>query len=469
MKQVRRKRTRIRKGRVAAAVFSLVFAGAMAVPLAYDATGRVLPGTLYDGESVSGESPEDIEEKIAKSAASHGTGKLVLTLDTEKVEWDKKDFHVGVNKEAEKDRVLEAGREGGIFYRIGAFWSSCLHGQKVEPHFTYDKDAVKEKVKELGKTYAKPAQMPQPLIHEDSSVTFTPGRPFMKIKAEELEKAVGKALSLGKDGEITIPVSDSSFPKLTEDEEKKINHVLAKYTTEFYPDPNRSRNIELAAQAISGHVVRPGESFSFNQTTGERTHEKGYVDAPVFVDGKLVPDAGGGVCQVSTTLFNAVLLSGLKVTNRANHFGPVNYAPLGRDATVSYGSIDFSFTNNLKNPVYIFTVYEAGRISVYILGNSSEVPSKVSIEEKDKKDVPHKKQIKNDPSLTEDYTVDEGRDGKKITIIQNVTWPDGHTYKDDFYSYYEPVDTIVTYKNADDAKSAKEEYEKEEAAVGNSN
>ena len=90
------------------------------------------------------------------------------------------------------------------------------------------------------------------------------------------------------------------------------------------------------------------------------------------MDGKLVPDAGGGVCQVSTTLFNAVLLAGLAVTERTCHFAPVAYVPIGQDATVADNYLDFCFVNDLSKPVYLCAVYEPGALTMYVLGNRED-------------------------------------------------------------------------------------------------
>src|SRR5699024_130779 len=126
-------------------------------------------------------------------------------------------------------------------------------------------------------------------------------------------------------------------------------HKIGSYTTKFkQSNKERSRNIELAAEAINNHVVFPGESFSFNDVVGERTKEKGYKRAPVIVKGELTEDIGGGICQVSSTLYNAVDLKNIEMTERYSHSRSVPYVPPGRDATVSWYGPDFAFTNNYR-------------------------------------------------------------------------------------------------------------------------
>lgn len=269
------------------------------------------------------------------------------------------------------------------------------------------------------------------------------------------------SLSNGTSGEADVSVLDEKKPDLTEKEAKEVNVVLGWYTTEFGIDGSRDKNIEIAAKSIKGVYVKPGESFSYNQATGARSKENGYQEAPVIINGKLEPGIGGGVCQVSTTLFNAALLSGLEITQRANHYSPIHYAPIGRDATVAEGIIDFAFHNDLKHGVYLYSDYTPGSVTIYILGNREDKPSYVDIST-DKNDViPNKTKTKIDPSQKENKKTDEGHDGRHVVVTQNVKWADGRTYHDTFYSDYDPVDTVITYKSESDRKADEDKAKSE--------
>lgn len=117
--------------------------------------------------------------------------------------------------------------------------------------------------------------------------------------------------------------------------------------------PSQIHNVRLATRQINNIVLMPGQSFSFVKTVGSWTADRGYEKAPVSYDGELVSSWGGGVCQASTTLYNAALLAGLQITQRHRHYWPARYAPAGRDAAVAYEDIDLSFKNNLPKPVRI--------------------------------------------------------------------------------------------------------------------
>ncbi|MEH7254485.1 VanW family protein [Neobacillus niacini] len=153
---------------------------------------------------------------------------------------------------------------------------------------------------------------------------------------------------------IEIPIYPV-YPKIDSELLSDIRSVrIGRYITSFNPrNNNRSINIELAVKAINNHVVFPGETFSFNRVVGKRTVEKGYEKAKVIVRGEYAEDIGGGICQVSSTLFNAVDSAGLKIVQRFSHSRNVSYIPPGRDATVSWYGPDFEFKNIYNQPVII--------------------------------------------------------------------------------------------------------------------
>ncbi|GBF73017.1 hypothetical protein PA598K_01299 [Paenibacillus sp. 598K] len=139
------------------------------------------------------------------------------------------------------------------------------------------------------------------------------------------------------------------------------------YATYFNSrNKSRSHNIDLAARAIDGTVVFPGELFSFNRTVGIRTPDRGYKPAPIIVRGELSEGVGGGICQVSSTLYNAVDRAGLKIIERYSHSKRVPYVLAGRDATVSWGGPDFSFRNDYNQPVLIKALSVHGKMFVTV-------------------------------------------------------------------------------------------------------
>ncbi|WP_085505391.1 VanW family protein [Thalassobacillus devorans] len=142
---------------------------------------------------------------------------------------------------------------------------------------------------------------------------------------------------------------------------------IGSYVTYFNPkNKERSHNIRLAAEAIDSHVVFPGETFSFNEVVGKRTKEKGYKPAPVIVKGEVTEGIGGGICQISSTMYNAVDNAGVKILERYSHSKRVPYVPEGRDATVNWYGPDFTFKNVYNQPLLIRTNVINGQVSIKI-------------------------------------------------------------------------------------------------------
>ena len=154
---------------------------------------------------------------------------------------------------------------------------------------------------------------------------------------------------------------------------KLFNSTLASYSTTYSTGAvNRASNVALAASKINGTVLKPGDTFSYNETIGDTTLANGYKVAPVFENGKTSQGVGGGVCQVSSTLYSAVLYADLKVVERRNHSLTVAYVPKGQDATVSYGAIDFKFANDTEYPIKIAASTGGGTVTVSIIGTKHE-------------------------------------------------------------------------------------------------
>ena len=143
---------------------------------------------------------------------------------------------------------------------------------------------------------------------------------------------------------------------------------VSSYSTTYGGIPERLHNVALVAQLIDGAMVAPGATFSFNKTTGERTAAKGFEVAPVIMNGEVTTGLGGGVCQVSTTTFNAVFDGGLPITERTNHALYISHYPLGRDATVDYPSVDLKFRNDTDHWLLIRTFVSTGSLTVTIYG-----------------------------------------------------------------------------------------------------
>ena len=217
-----------------------------------------------------------------------------------------------------------------------------------------------------------------------------------KITLEEAEK-----LLLEDKDECVIPLKITKPDKTLEDLGKEaFPNKLATYSTRYDPsNKNRSNNVEISTKKIDGTILMPGETFSYNQTVGERTISEGYKEAGAYAGGKVVQDVGGGICQTSSTLYNVALLANLEIVDRTNHQFLTSYVSAGRDATVTWGGIDFKFKNTRSYPIKIEAKAKNGVCSMTIYGIKEDKEYEVTIQSVVKSYIPYTTKYENDASL----------------------------------------------------------------------
>ncbi len=193
------------------------------------------------------------------------------------------------------------------------------------------------------------------------------------------EKA-GTIIDIGRSIDIIMAASEGQpvkllrvkvKPRYKKESLEKVKQCLGTYATGFHGSGERYKNISVACGSINNTVLWPNQEFSFNETTGPRTAERGYLPAPIIIGGSFDIGYGGGVCQVSSTLYNAALKANLPIVERHAHSKPIHYVPPGKDATVSYGDQDLRFRNDRAGPLIIKTSMYRGRISAEIWGGDN--------------------------------------------------------------------------------------------------
>lgn len=212
----------------------------------------------------------------------------------------------------------------------------------------------------------------------DGVVTITDETNGKTVSEDEVNEKISALI----EGEtIRLEITEIR-PEITKKDlyDKLFNHTLGSFSSRYSTsNKNRSQNVALASKLINGIILAPGETFSYNKAVGPRTEARGFREATMYSNGESVMGIGGGICQVSSTLYSAVLYSDLEVVARQNHSMTVDYMPKGQDATVSYGTIDFKFRNDTKNPVKINSVASGGQLTVSILGTKPEKEREVKI------------------------------------------------------------------------------------------
>jgi vancomycin resistance protein YoaR len=204
-------------------------------------------------------------------------------------------------------------------------------------------------------------------------IHIVPSLDARKLDAAATAKNVLKAVLAKTPAKRLAPIVVASQPpeRTTADARAMgITGVVSSYTTIYGGVPNRIHNVQLVAHLIDDHLIAPGAEFSFNRTTGERDASKGFLEAPVIINGELQTGLGGGVCQVSTTVFNAAYEAGLKITARTNHALYISHYPQGRDATVDYPDVDLRFVNDTKHWLLLRTFVSSDSLTVNLYGTA---------------------------------------------------------------------------------------------------
>lgn len=252
---------------------------------------------------------------------------------------------------------------------------------------------------------------------KDAYYVQNPFTIYPEVNGVDFDMKNAKTIIAENKEEYTIPLIITKAQKTTQDiGTEAFPDLLATFSTKYNAgDRDRTTNLILAAQKINGTVLLPGEEFSYNKTVGERTIEAGYKMAATFSNGKVVDGLGGGICQISSTLYDAVVMANLQITKRRNHQFITSYLPGGKDATVVWGSQDFKFINSRKYPVRITMSVSGGTATAQVWGLKEEVEYDITIESQKTATIAYTTQYINDPSLPEGTQVvkQNGSNGSK--------------------------------------------------------
>lgn len=263
---------------------------------------------------------------------------------------------------------------GGIYeFKAAGVFKFLPNPNGSEPLLQMDEVIFAKELDNMAKTLDTPKKEASTEINiKGELVAITPSLQQIYLDKEKTKQDLIMKVRYYDYTEYTPTFHFGEVPYRTTEDMQKINYILSEFSTQFDSRvKGRSENISIAADAIDGTILMPGQEFSFNRTLGPVTISNGYKYAPVIVDGEFVEGVGGGVCQVSTTLFNTALRSGLGITARRNHSLPVAYVPRGTDAAVAT-YLDMKFKNTLNNPIYIQAFVQDSKIVFRVYGSKDD-------------------------------------------------------------------------------------------------
>jgi len=279
-------------------------------------------------------------------------------------------------------------------------------------------------------------------------VRVIPAESGRKLDAQATTRNLMAALLSTSNRKADLKVASAAPERTTRDAKAMgITGLVGAYETFYGGVPNRIHNVQLVAHLIDDHFIAPKEEFSFNATTGERSPDKGFLEAPVIINGELKTGLGGGVCQVSTTTFNAAYEAGLPITDRTNHALYISHYPLGRDATVNYPDTDLKFVNDTGHWLWVRTFVGSSSLTVALYGTpqNRRVESEVAPLEVSGS-APTKRVA--DPSLTDgSEIVEEAGAPARSTHVRRRVFSAGGTllYDHTWYSTYVAEPEVIRY------------------------
>lgn len=359
---------------------SVFGAGTLAVSSSIASSNKIVKGVKFEGTELAGLSANGAENFFQK-AANKKIHPLTFSYDGK--DFEVKPEEIGLNPNIKKavDEAESYGRGGGLVRNLANQIKCAMGGREITLTADYNEELLKQKLDEIATQINTQPVNAAVNFYDSGTIEHIPGVIGKKLDTEKVSESLKEsllALNLPS-GKIELKPEETA-PFITTEDIQNIDSVIGSYSTNYYPG-SRGDNIWLAANSLSDKIVKPGWTFSFNDTVGERTYSAGYQNAGVIVNGQTDVGVGGGVCQVSSTLYNAVLLAGLTPVERTPHYFKSSYIGAGRDATVADGLIDFKFRNDLPHSVYLKTYASGSTLSIYILGTRADLDgANISIE-----------------------------------------------------------------------------------------
>lgn len=409
---------------------------------------RIYPGVEVLGVNVGGLTRAEAERYIAPYFSRLTNDPLILTDGAELIRLSPgEDLGLEVDVTETIERAFSYARSGRILERMFQLMKARLYSIEITPELTFDPAALLKSVTELVSPWE---QEPRDAKLEvvQNRVRIIPEQRGIAPDYQALVGQITSKLIQPHNRVVFIPLK-SEIPTITSRflENHQIDTEVSSFTTRFDPEnANRVTNIRIAAQALDNQVIHPGETISFNEVVGPRIAAHGYREAPVILNGELVPDIGGGVCQVSSTFFNALLLAGAETVYRAPHSLPSTYVDLGRDATVAYGLIDLKMRNSLEHPLLISSRISGNALTISVYGPRPEYT--YDLYTRTARVIPHNEQRIVDQGLapgTSEYQ--EGRDGHEVHLYREKKH-NGTVIATERIatSRYAPVDRVIYYR-----------------------
>lgn len=417
-------------------------------------TDRIYKGVYIENTHVGGLTKTEAHRLLESTYLEPLKNKKIeVEIDGEKhlLSYASLDVKMNISEAVEKAYLI--GRKGNISKRFREIKRVYENPVMIRLEFYYNEGKLKAFVDELFKKYYK-SPVNASIKKTENKFIITPEKLGRKLDYNGLINELKSMIENQKEGKVKAKFVQI-MPRITEEKLSRIKEVIGSFTTKFDSSNRpRSENIKIAASKINGSLIMPGEIFSLSKAIGPVTVENGFKIAKVIVNNEFVDGVGGGLCQIATTLYNAVLMAQLKVVERVPHSALISYVPPGRDATIASGSIDFKFKNITSVPVYLEAYTFQNTVTVNLYGENIHKGEVVKFESEILERVPYKKIYKNDPTLPKGVQKlsNKPQGGLKVKTYMLI-YRNGKLKEKKLLSidYYKPVNAIILVGTKEDA------------------
>lgn len=339
---------------------------------------KIYPGIVIEDINLSNKTKEEATELIKENFNKSTPNRIIkVKADDEILEIKYDDLSPEYNIEEAVNRAIEYGKDKNIF--VKNFIIKRGVETNIPVYFKYNDTKLLEYEEELKKLVNRTPKNATIEINGDNIIAVD-GIKGRKINVDNINEIIKNGINgiVNDNTVIELPV-EIIEPKISKEDINKINGKISTFTSDYAHNStnDRAKNVEIATKKVNNTLLMPGDIFSYNDTVGERSVEKGFKNAPTFEGDKVIDGIGGGICQVSTALYRTVMKAGIKSVERTNHSMKPSYSPLGLDAVVAWNILDYKFKNIYDSPIFIEGITSKDRKIIFnIYGNKEEMGNK---------------------------------------------------------------------------------------------
>lgn len=406
----------------------------------------IVQGVVISNIEVSGLTKDQARERLEKTVKEWLTQPVTLDVEGESIDLSLETLGTLTNIDPVLNDAYDIGRKGSIFNKAKSRFDSS-YGVNFSLIPVWDDQKLTEGLNTYLAKYNKAPTDASFHLNSQNLMDIKREQPGRSVNIETLLPQIKTTNIFENPAQFKVEFKDALPSVLAAElENMKITGLVASYTTKFDASlVERSENVRLSALALDGALIKPGDTLSFNGIVGERTVEKGYKDALIIENGEFVSGLGGGICQVSSTLYNVGLLANLAISERSNHDLAISYVPLGQDATVVYGYLDLKMNNDTEGYLLLRTTLTRDSLTINLYGKVKP-GQKVLLTNKLESLLPYKEQTIQDTSLNPGQHVvkQSGQPGYIVSSSRTVT-KDGTVIKTESLgkSNYIPIPKII--------------------------